>query len=727
MVKVREELPRLVDGQVDLKAWLDRASALYGGGSRKKLQDVVAYVARCGNQDLIQTSCSMADVLLTLKPDRHTLMATLLYPLCVQKGLSEVEARSCCGPQVSQLLKHLMDLRAKTQWAMNHNLDDRLHRDNLRKMLLALIEDARVVLIRLAEQVVLLREAQQHATPEACYQLAQATEAIHAPLAHRLGMGKLKWELEDFMFRFKDPEAYKKIARCLDEKRTMRDAYIDEVVRILEKALAEENIQAQISGRAKHIYSIWRKMQRKNVPFSDIYDIRAVRVLVDDPKECYTALSIVHHVWQYIPHEFDDYIAHPKANGYRSLHTAVMGADGRTLEVQIRTHQMHQEAELGVAAHWLYKEALQQDTYLQSRLVSLRQILDWQDHGGNTLELRSEEPWEDRIYVFTPEGQVLDLATGSTVLDFAYQVHTDLGHSCRGAKVNGKMVALNAQLHSGEQITIIRGKDIKPSRDWLNPQLGYVRTVRARNKILHWFRHMDRGNTHQVGRQLYDKETKRLGEAWDTQALAKHLRYAHSEALYEALGRGELRINQVISAGHHLHRGSQKPSHPFPTPPVAPRQNKKPHGDVTLYGIGNLNCRFALCCKPVPGDPIIGYVSAEREVCVHRQDCVKALLLGNEREERMLQISWERVTRHTYPVDIKVLSYDRQGLLSDITAIFVQEKVNISSMHTENQKDGTALMRVRMQVADLTDLGRVLTRIMRLPNIIEARRVKMDP
>ena len=547
---------------------------------------------------------------------------------------------------------------------------------------------------------------------------------IYAPLAHRLGIGHIKWELEDLSFRYLEPHKYKQIASLLDERRLDRQQYIEAVMSQLRHELSGAGIDGEITGRVKHIYSIWRKMQNKGLDFSQIYDVRAVRILVPEVRDCYTALGIVHTLWRHIPNEFDDYIANPKENGYRSLHTAVIGPEGKVLEVQIRTHAMHEEAELGVCAHWRYKgtDVDSNSNAYEDKIAWLRQVLEWHeemgDIGGLAEQLRVDfEP--DRIYLFTPDGHVLDVPRGATPLDFAYRVHTEIGHNCRGAKVNGRIVPLNYVLQTGEQVEIITGRTGGPSRDWLNPNLGYVNTSRARAKVQHWFKQQAREQNVQAGKVMLERELARMAlTGTDYAQLIERLGIRSQEDLFAALGSGDIRLNHVVNVAHQL----VEPDRHAEQLELIPRRQQKSgrRGDVHIQGVGNLLTQLAGCCQPVPGDPIIGYITVGRGVTVHRADCATALQLQDRESERLIEVSWGGEPVQTYPVEIFIKAYDRSGLLRDVSQLLANEKINVLEASTRtNRDDNYASMMLTLEVPNLHLLGRLLTRIGQLPNVIE--------
>lgn len=722
MVKIREDLPSTTEGGIDIAAWARRLAG----------SECVEYVPYLEHAAILSLSCGgvnrqeeakmwlrqgllSAEVLISLEPDLETLLAAILYFPAQAGALSLEKIKLETDEEIMQLVSGVMQITAHSLQAKEP--DSTGQHDNLRRMLLALVEDVRVVLIKLAERITILRFAATLGDTER-RALALETRDIYAPLANRLGIGQIKWELEDLAFRYLEPEAYKNIAQLLHEKRLDRESYIQDVVQQIQAALTNDNIEGEVVGRAKHIYSIWRKMHRKHIDFNDIYDVRAIRILVPEVRDCYAVLGIIHSLWQHIPREFDDYIATPKENGYRSLHTAVIGPQGKTLEVQIRTFQMHQEAELGVAAHWLYKESGRLDPHYQKKLNALRQILEWsqETQDGEANEALFQEVLEDRVYLFTPKGEVIDLPLGATPLDFAYHIHTELGHRCRGAKVNGAIVPLNYVLNSGQQVEILSVKQGEPSRDWLNPSLGYLKSARARSKVHAWFKRQTRDQNILQGRVLLEKELKRLG--LETIGLGKiigKLGLKSLDELYTALGGGDLRLSQVIQA-------LQRVGEPIDEPLLPRAPSKQAKSAITLQGVGNLVYHFAKCCKPVPGDQIVGYITHGRGVTVHRRDCLN-VLEHPEEEDRLIQVNWGETEANVYPVEISIRAYDRQGLLRDITSILSNERTNVIAVNTyTNKEDNIANLVLTVEIADLNALMNILNKIMQLPNVIDAQR-----
>lgn len=725
MVKLRDDLPKTADGSIDILQWAERITVNRSPDDKTLLLQSAELSLEQGghhltsvNESCLRQGLLTAETLITLEPDIATLQAAVVYFAAHYGELSIDDIKSTLGNEVATLVSGVIQITTHTHQAKGQGATSK--HDNLRRMLLAVVEDVRVVLIKLAERITSLRAAAS-LEKDARQQLAIETRDIYAPLANRLGIGQIKWELEDFAFRYLEPDAYKHIAKLLDEKRLDREIYVKNVIETIKQALAKEGIHAEISGRVKHIYSIWRKMLRKNLDFKDIYDVRAVRVLVPEVRDCYAALGIVHSLWQHVPKEFDDYIATPKENNYRSLHTAVIGPEGRTLEIQIRTVDMHQEAELGVAAHWLYKEGGKLDANYQKRLNSLRQILDWSDQAdnGDGDEVLLQEVLEERVYVFTPQGDVIDLPSGSTPLDFAYQIHTELGHRCRGAKVNGSIVPLNYQLSSGEQVEILSIKEGAPSRDWLNSGLGYLGSMRARAKVHNWFKRQARDQNVHHGKEMLEKEFKRMGlEQAGLGKLLPKLGVKSLEDLYASIGGGDVRIQQIVNL-------IQRAEPEVDEDEIVPHSSKSfsTPSEITIHGVGNLLCHFGRCCKPLPGDRITGFITLGRGVTIHRQDCIH-ILEKPEEEHRLIQVDWGETMRTVYPVDIKISAYDRQGLLRDITSILSNEKVNVIAVNTLTTKnDNMARLVLTIEIADLGGLMNILNKIMQLPNVLEAERV----
>ena len=578
----------------------------------------------------------------------------------------------------------------------------------LRKMVLGMVEDVRVVLVRLASRTQTLRFFAKNSSSERI-SYARETLDIYAPLANRLGVGQLKWELEDLSFRFLEPELYKRIAQMLDEKRLEREQYIAQAMKALSGELAAVGVRAEISGRPKHIYSIWNKMRAKSLDFSEVYDVRGVRVIVPEIKDCYTALGVVHNLWTPIPKEFDDYISRPKGNLYQSLHTAVLGPRGRTLEVQIRTEEMHRQAEYGVAAHWQYKEKAKASKAFEQKVAWLRQLLAWRD------EVPIKKPQiDDVIYVLTPQGRVIDLPAGSTPIDFAYALHSDLGHRCRGARVDGHMVKLDTPLASGQRVEIVTAKTGGPSRDWLNPERGFARSARARHKIRQWFNAKALADTVAAGRAAVEKELRREGKMHvSLEALAAKLGFAKPDEMFAAVARDEVNLRQLQVAL----KGEE------PALPVLKKQKKTPSSgksSMLVVGLGGLATQLAKCCKPVPPDAIRGFVTRGKGVSIHREDCAGFKRLAEQQPERVMETEWGE-TEAAYTVDMTVTATDRRGLLRDIGDALAREKINVTAVRTQS-RDDLAFMRFTFDVANVAQLKRALALVRDLKGVIRVAR-----
>jgi GTP pyrophosphokinase len=593
----------------------------------------------------------------------------------------------------------------------------------LRKMLLAMVEDIRVVLLRLASRTQTLRY--YAASPDDLRaEVARETLEIYSPLANRLGVWELKWELEDLSFRFLHPDTYKKIASQLDEKRTEREQFITDAIDRLRTELAGVGIRdAEVYGRPKHIFSIWNKMRKKGVDFSEVYDVRALRVIVHDVKECYIALGIVHNIWSPISKEFDDYISNPKGNQYRSLHTAVRCPDGRSLEVQIRTLEMHNHAELGVAAHWRYKEGTKksgEDNY-DEKIAWLRQLLTWKDEVADSSDWVAhykQAALDETIYVMTPQGRVVDLPRGATPVDFAYRVHTDLGHRCRGGKVDGALVPLNTSLETGQRVEVVVAKEGGPSRDWLNPTLGYLITQRARAKVRAWFSNLALEETLSEGRGVVIKELQRLGQGGvNIDDLAVKLGFAKAEDLFIAAGRNELSMRQFQVAV----RGSDMPADERGTP--EPRRRKAPDADrgILIVGVDKLLTQLARCCKPAPPDEISGFVTRGKGVSIHRVDCSNFANLVALHPERIIETDWGGHPEGAFPVDIVVDAHDRQGLLRDVSDVFTREKLNVIAVNTQSKQD-KAHMSFTIEITNVQQLKRMLVEMHEVEGVVAVRR-----
>ena len=661
----------------------------------------------------------VALLLSELGSDDTTLTVSLLASGRILEQLGRDGLQQQFGEKVAAMVENVCQLHSF------RNLDSQdtpEQAERLRRMLLSMVEDVRVVLIKLAFRVQRLRQAVK-ASDELRIPLAQESLDIYAPIANRLGIGQLKWELEDLSFRCLEPDTYKQIARYIDEKREEREQYISAIVKTLRDELDQAGIKAEVYGRPKHIYSIWKKMVAKRRSYDELFDVRAVRVIVDSVANCYMVLGIVHGLWRHIAKEFDDYIANPKDNGYQSLHTAVTGPQGKPVEIQIRTREMHEFAEHGVAAHWRYKEGSRADSSMQASIDSLRKLLDpGQTEDAELLENFRAEMFSDRVYVLTPEGRVIDLPVGATPIDFAYAVHTEVGHRCRGAKVNGSIVPLTYALKNGEQVEILTGKHAAPSRDWTIPHLGYIKTSRARNRIRAWFRKLDREQHEQDGKAIYEHEIRKQAVRPKLANLLKHFRLDSEQEFYVQLGRGDISHAQLTAALYEHDTTESRP-----VIPKQPRRHKHAgkagKSAVNVLGVGNLMTSMAQCCKPVPGDDIVGYITLGKGVSIHRKDCRNVLNLSPERTARLIEVEWGDSDVETYPVTLIIEAVDRHGLLSDITRLMADEKLNVIAVNTlSDKKRQTAKMSVTVEIRDLQQLSRIIDRVNQLRNVIHVSR-----
>ena len=591
--------------------------------------------------------------------------------------------------------------------------------ETLRKTFLAMGDDVRVILIKLADRLHNMRTL-GYMPENKRRRIAQETLDIFAPLANRLGIWQMKWELEDLGFRHTNPEKYREIAQNLAERRSHRESEMLAIKETLQKTLLQHGIQAEISARPKHIYSIFKKMDRKGVAFDQVHDVRGVRLLVQDIQECYVALGVIHTRWRPIPGEFDDYIAGPKDNFYQSLHTAVVYDDGNNLEVQIRTQEMHQNAEYGIAAHWRYKEGSQRDEDYERRIVWLRSLMEWRQDVEDAKEFVDSlktDVFEDRVYVFTPRGDIIDLPSGATPIDFAYHVHTDVGHRCRGAKVDGKLVSLDYALQTGEKVEILAAKKGGPSRDWLNPNLGLVKTQRARAKIKQWFKKQAQEQNASQGKSILEKELRRLGLTdVNLERMGREFELRTVDDLYIAIGTGDLGIARVVK---YLTLGKEE-EETFEIQ-VKASQSRNEGDTVAVLGLKGLLTTMARCCNPAPGDEIIGYITRGRGATIHRQDCPNILRM--EDRERLVRVTWGE-PKITYPVPVKIKAYDRNGLMKDVWNMITEEGINITKINVDVDRVNNAVFDLILEVRDIVQLSRILDRLENIPNVMEAKRVR---
>lgn len=725
----RNGLQLNADGAINLESWLNHLSQTYKTENLALIRQAAALAELAGtdNSAHLRRGLHIADILSELQVDQETISAGILYGVR-NAGLSLEDVSEQFPPVVAKLMAGVSKMDAI------QNLQEQTSRtpshaaiDNMRKMLLAIVDDVRIVLIKLAERLEILRHPQQLTETQKCKE-ARITHDIYAPLANRLGIGHLKWELEDLAFRYLEPEIYRNISQALKATRIEREDFVLKMIQVLNDVLQELGIgDREVTGRAKHIYSIYRKMLRKKVPLEEIYDITAFRILVPSIENCYAVLGYIHSLWKPITKEFDDYIMQPKTNGYRSIHTAVIGPEEKPIEIQIRSFEMHQEAELGVAAHWIYKEGKPITTGYEAKIAWLRQVMDWQKE--ITESSASQESYahifDDLVYVFTPQGEVIELAQGSTPLDFAYHIHTEVGHRCRGAKINGHMVPLTYVLKMGECVEILTAKQSHPSRDWLNPHLGYLKTTRAKAKVHHWFRQQSSEKNLQEGQAIIEKEVRRLGiKGVDYDAVARKMHLQNATELFSAYGNSMITLPAVLSTIQDL-KGITETTQPTETVtiPLISKPTLAP-AEIDVSGVGNLFTHTALCCKPIPGDPIIGYITQGHGVSIHRQDCSNILHLSEQHREKLIETSWGVKTAEKYSADLSILAYDRQELIRDVTQLLVNERISILGLNCiMNKKEHTVQIQLSIEIQGLNPLSRILARIQQIPNVIEAKRV----
>jgi len=674
----------------------------------------------CDNSERQNTAIEMVEILVELNLDADSLATAYLTPYYLNDVVSIDAVEEHLGNHVAVLLTGVSQMATISTLA--HQGNGTVQVDNIRRMLLAMVEDVRAVVIKLAEQVCHLRNVKDAAEEERVI-AAKETADIFAPLANRLGIGQLKWELEDLAFRYLHPDIYKNIAKQLDDKRLAREAYMADMVEQVKQRLHEAGIKAEVYGRPKHIYSIYKKMVKKNYEFDQLFDIRAMRIVVERLQDCYGALGIVHTNWRHLNKEFDDYVATPKQNGYQSIHTVVFGPEGKTVEIQIRTHDMHQDAELGVAAHWMYKEGALpgRGSGYEQKISWLRKLLQWQEEvvdGSDLAQELKNQVVEDRVYVFTPRGDIFDLPLGATPLDFAYYIHSNVGHRCIGAKIFGKIVPFTHQLSTGDQVEILTQKQPNPSRDWLNPSLGYIKSSRARAKIHHWFKQLDRDKNLSAGKEILDNELQKLELTYkDLDPAIKRFNFRELDDLMVAIGAGDIRLNQMLN--FITDRTEHEPVIRFKSP-------SKVTGDkngIVVDGVGSLMSHVARCCRPVPGDEIIGYITQGRGIAVHREDCDSFSNLKNKHPERVISVSWSDDISSSYALTIRIEASDRSGLIRDISSALANEKVNVLNMNVNTvDSTQTAIFVMQIEVHDLQGTNKVLSKLHQIEGVHSAKR-----
>ena len=690
-------------------------------------------------------SSEIVGILMTLNMDLPSLEVSILYPAYESGFIKLDDIREEFGPKITTLLLAVKDMEAirSLQTLTSSNATEE-QVDRVRRMLLAMVKDVRAVVVKLAERIAVIRAAKEE-SPESRYLIAKEVSNVYAPLANRLGIGQLKWELEDLAFRFLHPDTYKEIASDLGERRVDREKYIENFVSSLSSLLKNEGIEASVYGRPKHIYSIWKKMQKKHLKFSELYDVRAVRVLVSSIEECYAALGVIHSNYEHIAKEFDDYIANPKPNGYQSIHTVVYGEGHKVVEIQIRTKSMHNSAELGVAAHWKYKEGNGQSQGVEERINWLRKLLSWRDDlikSGALEEEFKNQVFEDRVYIFTPNGEVIDLPTGATPLDFAYHVHTMVGHCCIGAKVDGRIVPYTYKLKTGEQVEIITSKNPNPSRDWINSENGFLKTAKARNKVQSYFRKLDFDRNKELGAGLIEKELVKQGIDISKEQVNSILKLKLSrfnlksvDDIFANVGAGDIGVNiiiGIISANIEKNKDEVVDSNELIEDLINKRQNdellkkNKTKSGIIVEGVGDIMTHMAKCCQPIPGDEIVGFVTQGRGISIHRCDCEKFRRMQELFPERVVDATWGSNVNidSGYTVTVRIVSEDYSGFLRDITTVIANEKMNVLGIksHVDSAKN-VCLVDVDLLVVSIPVLNRTLAKLNDLTRVISAQRV----
>ncbi|HDY8107190.1 TPA: GTP diphosphokinase [Vibrio vulnificus] len=727
--------------QFELESWV--ASLKQDAGVAKRLIEVYRHCQTIlqGHEHaelLLWRGREMIEILVTLSMDKATLVAAQLFPLVSSGAFAREPLEEHYSKEIIKLIDGVDEMAAIGQ--LNITLEGSAASaqvDNVRRMLLAMVDDFRCVVIKLAERICNLIEVKK-APDEVRRAAAKECANIYAPLANRLGIGQLKWEIEDYAFRYQQPDTYKQIAKQLSERRIVREQYIKDFVDDLSEEMKECGINAEVSGRPKHIYSIWRKMQKKSLAFDELFDVRAVRIIADKLQDCYAALGVVHTKYKHLPSEFDDYVANPKPNGYQSIHTVVLGPEGKTIEIQIRTKQMYEDSELGVAAHWKYKEGSSSGrSGYDEKITWLRKLLDWQeemsDSGEMLDELRSQV-FDDRVYAFTPRGDVVDLPMGATPLDFAYHIHSEVGHRCIGAKVAGRIVPFTHKLNMGDQVEIITQKEPNPSRDWLNPSLGFVTSGRARAKINAWFRKQSREKNLEAGREILENELAKIGATLKDaeQYAVKRFNVKSADELYVGVGSGDLRINQILN---HINALVNKPTaeeedrqalerlqeagNKAAGSPTRPRKDA-----VVVQGVDNLMSHLARCCQPIPGDEICGYITQGRGISVHRADCEQLEELRHHAPERIIDTVWGSDVVGSYMLTVRVEAMERSGLLKDITTMLANEKIKIISMKSRlDYRTHLNVMDFELEVTNIEVLTRIMKRVEQIKDVMLVKRL----
>jgi len=706
----------MVDNETE-QQFVDAATRQFGWD--EVLARAFDYARDIGHRDKKRPrSIDVARRVIALGLDREAVIATLLSDPGLRERLDMAQIEVEFGGIIARLTRgvnQLNTLQERRQTAQ----DSPDQAEKLRRLLMAIISDVRVMLIKLCYRVERL-PLLKHDDYQQRRWIAQETLDIFAPLANRLGMGLLKWELEDLAFRALEPQAYKRIAKLLEEKRSEREAFIKRFTERLETMVEEQAVNASVEGRVKHIVSIWRKMQRKNLEFHELFDVRAVRILVDSVADCYAVLGIVHTTWQHIPQEFDDYIANPKENGYQSLHTAVVTEDGKIVEVQIRTRQMHEKSELGVASHWRYKEGVQLDQRMESSIAQMRDLLQGSaEEVSDAISEISTEVSSDRVYVFSPAGKIVDIPQGGTPLDFAYSIHSEVGHRCRGAKVNGRIVNLTTVLETGDEVEILTTKESRPSRDWMNKNLGFIKSAGTRSKVRNWFNHQDFEQNLLDGKSIYDRMLSKYSiHDADLKQLVAHFKRKDSDQFYADIGRGLITSAQML--GFLQTQPERDPFRKIKKEASAPASRD----EVSIHGVGNLLTQFARCCNPVPGDAIVGFITINSGISIHKRSCSNILALPEAKLPRLIEVEWGQQAGSVYPVEISMTAYQRTGLMQDISTILANLKINLLNINANTDPDDQIVhTRMTIEIHSVDELVAIIDKLSQLPNVQEVRRI----
>lgn len=725
---LKEKFPKHADGSIDVQAWLDNYFSGYSEQSLTLIRQACdfAHISCHDNATFYGQSCfeqglEAAEILAELHSDATTIISAIIYCSTQGADISFEDISDHLGEDICALLHGVDNMNAMSSLHQRTNRTSNKQIDNLRKMLLAMVADVRVVLITLVIRVCIMRGIKNLGDLER-KQYADETMDVYAPLANRLGIYAIKWQLEDLSFYDTEPATYLVLAKNINEKRIAREQRINKCMTLLREKLQDQRIKAEVTGRVKHIYSIYKKMQRKNVPFDEVYDVHAIRVIVDKEKHCYTALGIVHDIWESIPEEFDDYISTPKPNGYKSIHTAVFGPDNKYLEIQFRTHKMHEDNEMGGAAHWLYKEGTKSQGGYESKISWLRELLEWHkelSHNDEGLDRFHDQVFEDRVYVFTPDGDIVDLPQKATPLDFAYHIHSEVGHRCKGAKVNKKMVPLTHTLTTGDHVEVITAKHPRPSRDWLSPDQGYLASAKARSKVHQWFRLQDIESNIVEGRNLIDKEFERLKlHGINLDKIANEINVKNVDQLFSGLACGNIRISQVIHAAKALYpKQFSAEKETIELKIQTQIKPKKSSSDIYISGISNLLTHTANCCQPIPGDPIIGFITRGRGVSIHRQDCKNISHLSEIEKARLIDANWASQQNNSYIVDLVIYANNPEKVVTTLGALLANDKIKVLQMTHRNGTISTSIC-----IYNISELNHIVDRIKQLPTVTEVKR-----